>query len=325
MPVSDAMEVYREALRTRRAGRDLEVTATDWPGVKPAFYADSRVLSENALRVFEDLEETHRPFGLVDTQGNSVQDLFADSWLYKKYGAWANLNSALRSTGRYVMEKALPGIKSCPYSRVLQARLAPIKPDLTPFDNDKRGLDTLRGVASPGAVLNASLFTSLIRVLPRLSRLHPRIGRDETQFASNSAALLNEPLSHPQQWAMPFVLTLGTLDELLTDRFLDDELAQRYTSVKASPRGGDRLAWAISTKDFCIKEEVEVVSRVHGSEVVSNDGSRREVILYPAGTRLGDIAIDEPVIGCPGNRLAHAMWQRIVRIAVEQCLWENAN
>lgn len=313
------MEAYRDALQIRRQGGDLAVVSLEWPSIKPLFYADSRILSEGALKVFDQLEETHPPFGLVDEEGESITDLFAETNLTPFYGPWSNLNTALRTTGRYVMETALPGIESCPYAGVLQEKLQPTRPDLKPFDHDERGLDTLRSVATPGAMLNASLFTSLIRVMPRLARLHGETRSNQEQFAINSVHLLNEPLSHPQQRAAAFVFCLGSLGELLKSGFLPDELAQEYTKIEPSNKGGNRLAWAIPTQDFRLRAPVTVTSRVESSERNTDTSLRAS---YPIGTRLGDIAVDEPTIGCPGNRLAHAVWQRTVKVVVNQSLWE---
>lgn len=77
-------------------------------GVKPDFYADARLLSEDALRVFEGLKEQFPPYGLVTHNGNIFQ-------LKPERSPWTQLSSALRATGHYVFEHAKPSVIECPY------------------------------------------------------------------------------------------------------------------------------------------------------------------------------------------------------------------
>jgi hypothetical protein len=313
--MSEAKMQYTEALKDRRAGiaSSLGSSAT-FEEAKPDFYADARILSEDALEVFEDLKGQYPPYGLVDYVGNPLQNLKSATQ------PWHRLYSALGSTGHHIFEKAVPSVASCPYHQVLADRLGPTVPPLTPFDNNQRGLDTLRNVVTPGGVLNSPLFVSLIRRLPALQQLHGSLSDSET-FARNSKSLLREPLAHPQQWATAFVYTLGDLRDLLTDNYLNNGLARVYSKVEQTSDGQERLAWAIPTEEFTIHREVTVADRTRGSET-DHDGDHWAT--YPVGTKLKDIEVNEPLIGCPGDRLARAMWDRVVDVVVGEELWNKA-
>jgi hypothetical protein len=228
---------------------------------------------------------------------------------------------ALRVTGHAVIEQAQPRIDSCPYHEVIAKKLGDAALRLEPIDHNERGLDSLRSAVAPGAVLNAPLFASLLRRLPGIQELHGSKS-DPEAFAHNSVSLLHEPLAHPQQWAAGFVYSLGSLAELLRDSFLNDELALRYTKVERNASGKERLAWAMPTEEFTLRQEVRVTSRVLGSERDEADDTNST--LYPIGTRLAEIEVDEPTIGCPGNQLAFAMWHRAIGAIVGENLWELA-
>ena len=312
--MSEATTQYSEALKARRAGVASELGAdATLLEVKPDFYADARILSEDALSVFEGLKEQFPPYGLVDRTGEPLQNLRASAQ------PWHQLYSALSATGHYVFEQATPAIASCPYHEVLDDRLGKTYPLLAPFDNDERGLDTLRNVVTPGGELNAPLFASLIRRMPVLQRIHGST-TDPKTFARNSKSLLREPLAHPQQWAAAFVFSLGGLTELLKDSYLNDDLAKVYTKVEQTLDGQDRLVWAIPTEEFTTRWEVRVANRTRGSEI---DRAGDHFITYPAGTKLKDIEINEPTIGCPGDQLARAMWDRVIDAVVGESLWDQ--
>ena len=312
----EAREAYSDALKARRAGdASLLDGSSLFVDVKPDFYADARILSEDALRVFDDLQNTHPPYGLVSRGGSAVTRV-QDGPLKP----WLQLTIALKATGHYVVEQAKPSTTGCPYHTVLSHTLGVTRPPLLPFDHDTQGIDTLRNVVAPGAELNAVLFTSLIRRLPALQRLHGSTAGTE-HFARNSVSLLREPLAHPQQRAAAFVLSLGGMAELLTDQFLNDNLAQTYTKIEARPDGQERLAWAIPTEEFTTRWEVRVPNRTQGSETDLDGG---HVTTYPPGTKLRDIAVHEPTIGCPGDQLARAMWNRVIDVAVAENLWDSS-
>lgn len=312
--MSEAKFEYSEALKNRRAGVASELGAgATFTEVKPDFYADSRMLSEDALEVFESMVELFPPHGLVNGKGEPLQNL------QDGFNPWNALYIALSVTGHYAMEKAKPSTPSCPYHEVLSRTLGGTRKPLKPIDNNALGIDTLRDVATPGAELNAPLFVSLIRRLPAIQKLHGSTSDPEV-FARNSVSLLREPLAHPQQWATAFVFSLGNLTELVRPTFLNNTLASSYTKIETLPNGSERLAWAIPTEEFTIRQKVSVIDRTRGSETES---SGTHVTTYPIGTRLKDIRVDEPSIGCPGDQLARAMWSRVIDVVVSEGLWEQ--
>jgi hypothetical protein len=198
MFMSEAKQQYSEALKDRRQGivSKLGASAT-FLEVKPDFYADSRILSEDALKVFESFKRQYKPYGLVDPQGGGLNDLSGER-------AWRTLTRSLAVTAHRAFEEAEPSVVACPYHEALSRSLGGTRTPLRSLDGNVRGLDTLRHVVTPGGELNAPLFTSLIRRLPDLQRLHGGTS-DPEEFARNSVTLLREPLAHPQQWAVGFV------------------------------------------------------------------------------------------------------------------------
>lgn len=306
--------LYSEALKARRAGIASELGSdATLLSVKPDFYADARILSEDALGVFEGLTEQFPPYGLVNRTGESLHDLKSSP------RPWHQLYGALAATGHFVFEQAKPTLGSCTYHEVLSSRLGRTNPALAPFDNDEHGLDTLRNAVTPGGELNAPLFVSLIRRMPALQQLHGGTS-DREAFARNSQSLLREPLGHPQQWAAAFVYSLGSLSELLTDSYLNDELASSYTKLEQLPHSQERLAWAIPTEEFTTRFGVRVADRTRGSET---DRDGEHWTSYPVGTKLKDIQLNEPTIGCPGDQLARAMWERVIDVTVGENLWDR--
>lgn len=310
----EAIEQYHSELRDRRMGIPSSVNGeASFIEAKPPFYADARLLSESALEVFNKLPETHPPYGLAYPDGNPVKTLMDGE------SPWISLFYGLRSTGRFVMEEAIPGTTVCPYHEVLQAHLGSTVPELRPMDHNLYGLDTLRAVSTPGAELNASLFVSLIRRLPALRTLHGD-SSDLEDFSRASVAILREPLAHPVARAAGFVYSLGSITQLLQPSFFADELALNFTHVE-TVSGRNRLNWSKPTEDLTLLQGVYVSDRVNGSELDAND----QKTYYPRGTRLGDIDVEsgEPTLGCPGNKLAFAMWDRLVDVALAESLWDR--
>lgn len=193
--MSEAVDRYKQALKNRRNGimSELGPEAT-FAEIKSEFYADSRVLSEDALKVFNGLPDAHPPYGLVGYTGT-------DYPLKTSREPWQQISRALQASGHTAFEQATPSITACPYHETLARKLGNTITTLAPFDNNELGLDTLRAVATPGAELNAPLFVSLARRVPAIQRLHGSNG-DSEAFARNSVSLLREPLGHPQQWAL---------------------------------------------------------------------------------------------------------------------------
>ena len=313
--MSEAIDQYKNALKARRAGVASELGAeATLLEIKGDYYADARMLSEDALLVFEDIKSEFPPYGLMGMSGEPLTDLQDSS------RPWYDLTRALSATGQLVFDRAIPSIVQCPYHQVLTDTVGKTYPPLSPMDNDERGLDTFRNAVTPAAKLNAPFFTSIIRRMPALQELHGS-HTDPELFARNSISLLREPLSHPQQWAAAFVYSLGALQELLTDEFLGNNIALTYTKLEKLPDGTERLAWAIPTEDFTTRFEIRVADRTRGSEIQQKAD---HVTVYPVGTRLKDIKVDEPVIGCPGDQLARANWNRTIDVVVGEGLWRQA-
>jgi len=267
-----------------------------------------------ALTVFRGFKDQYPPYGLVDTEGAPI------TTLPEARNPWLALTFALRSTARTAVERAMPTTNACPYHEAVARRIGSAVTPLKPFDDNEHGLDTLRQAVRLGAELNAPLFTSLIQRIPALQRLHGNTA-DVEPFARNSVVLLDQPLQHPQQLARAFVYSLGALDELFTSNFLNDDIARAYTKVETM-HGADRLNWATPTATFDLelRMPVDVLDRIHGSELEPNDA---HTTIYPIGTRLGDIAVTEPTIGCPGNLLAHAVWQQAIDVVVGEGMWSQ--
>lgn len=308
--MSDPMEQYKAALISRRRGGIGELGPdTSFVGVKPDFYADARVLSEDALaQVFGELKESYPPYGVIREDGSGPLD---------EKPSMIKLAMSLSATGRFAIEKASPSVKACPYHETI----APPQlggEDLEPYDNNERGLDTLRSVVAPGAMLNSPLFVSLVKRMPAIQRLHGDKSDPEV-FTRASVSLLREPLGHPQQWAKAFVYSLGTLATIMTDDFFDDYLAKSFTRVEENPDGRTRLGWSRLTEDLLLLTSVTVKDRSRGPEI----GPESILTKYPKGTRLGDIKITEPTIGCPGDQLARAMWDRTIDVFVGESLWDR--
>jgi hypothetical protein len=72
------------------------------------------------------------------------------------------------------------------------------------------------------------------------------------------------------------------------------------------------------TEKFTLRQDTTVISRALSAEL---DGDQ-QIVVYPAGTRLEDISINEPTIGCPGKQLAFAMWDRTIDAIVRERLWD---
>lgn len=150
---------------------------------------------------------------------------------------------------------------------------------------------------------------------------------DTASLAKASARqLLQEPLNHPQQYAKPFIFCLadgyrGTDIAFQRDSFMPDTLIADSVQLDSMAEGQEILGWSKPTLDFILRAQVSVVNRLEGSE---RDTSGDHVSVYPAGTRLGDIRVDEPTIGCPGNQMAYEMWGQAVDTIVGMRLWEAA-
>lgn len=194
---------------------------------------------------------------------------------------------------------------------------------LTSYDHDVRGVDSLRARVVPGAQFAPALIVNLISRMHMLKQLHGAQSAHWDLAQHSAKSLLEEPLLHPQQWAKAFIFTLargyGNEDAAMhRDTFLDEETAAKYTELRTDPRTGrEVIGWALPTEDFILRAAVKVADRTRGNEMEAGDHQQ----VYPMGTRLGDITVTEPRIKCPGFRLAYAMWDTAVDVAIQENLW----
>ena len=93
--------------------------------------------------------------------------------------------------------------------------------------------------------------------------------------------------------------------------------------LETTQYGIQRVAWSESTEELRTTVEVAVADRNKGPERASRGAEH--VTVYPAGTRLGDIAITEEVIGCPGRALAYRTWLQACDVFEGQGLWEQTS
>lgn len=141
---------------------------------------------------------------------------------------------------------------------------------------------------------------------------------------SSKYPLLREPLAHPQQHAKAFVFTLvdgisGTDFGFDRDEFMPDDVIQSYTHLTSNQQSNEAIGWSKPTEDFTIRASVKVADRLRGSEVEDGD----HITTYPIGTRLGDIVVTEPTVGCPGSQMAYQLWDRSIEIATAENLWQS--
>lgn len=71
--MTEAKQQYQEALYSRRQGHVSAADgSTSFAAVKPEFYADSRILSEDVLATLRSLDGSHPPYGLVSSMGETI-------------------------------------------------------------------------------------------------------------------------------------------------------------------------------------------------------------------------------------------------------------
>lgn len=298
--VRDGRRQFGQALAARRRG---ELSAADsntpYERVKPDFYADSNLLIRDVTMAFGE-------------QRVSAGDKVGVA------GSWDTLETSLMMAVKraFVAAGTFGTVRECPYHQVLGERLGGMS--LPPVDRDVFGYDTLCAVSLPGGVSAPALIVNLVRRMQQMRAQH-EVGVGVEQLArASSGPLLAQPLAHPQQHAKAFMFTLaegvnGSESFLDRDTFMPEWLIEKYTCAMETVDGRAAIGWAISTEDFVLRTAVTVADRTKGSEM--QPGEHQTV--YPAGTRLGDIAVTEPTIGCPGSKLAYAMWERTIDVAVD--------
>lgn len=313
----ETRRLYRQELRDRRSGKPTEMgLSTPFNETKAAFYADGRLIIDDVRAVYQGFREQYPPYGLVDRRKRPVTNFDSAS-----ASSWIRLESAISSTAKAAFDQAKPSlIDSCPYSGALQ-NLGRVP--LAAIDGNHRGLDRLREVTAPGATLAPAIIINILRRVPAMAILHNATVSPE-QLARNSAhSLLSEPLHHPQQYARAFVFCLGEGDggtdrALRRDSFLPDELISAYTQLDIGVTGKERIKWSMPTTDFLTRAQLHIANRLLGSET---DFKGDHITTYPIGTRLGDIEVHEPTIGCPGNEMAYEMWDQAIDVIVGEDLW----
>jgi hypothetical protein len=294
-----------------------------FPEVKAEFYADAYGLSEETMAQWMRLGASHPPYGLATRTGTPIERIRTPGG--SEYRGWLRLEGALSDTATYAFENTRPGnLNSCPYAAVLRKSVGILGKGAQPVDNDEFGLDTFRSRTLPGAQFAPTTIVGLMRAMGRLKQLHGAKSSSSILAQNSARSLLSEPLYHAQQWAKPFIFTLGKGDgvsdgRLQRDTFLDDDTAERYTKLEVDGAGNEIIAWSMPTEDFALRVAVRVADRTRGHETEPGDHQR----VYPAGTRLGDIEVTEPTIKCPGFRLAYAMWNTAVMVAAEENLWAD--
>lgn len=313
-----ARREYGEQLRLRKAGfsghLDPDATLVE---AKPSFYADAHLLIDNVREVYGDFRKTAPPYGLVDWNNEPFVGFEGN----KKRG-WTRLEQLMSVTARKAFEVVTPPATGCPYHEVLRnLGHIPLKPTIVQSPDMER----LREIVFPGAQFAPATIVNILKRMPAMAAAnHART--DVETLAHNSAhALLQEPLHHSQQHAKAFTFCLadgvsGTDAAIDRAHFMPDDVIERYTQLSKDPAGREVVTWSMPTDDFVLRASVHVTNRLAGSE---RDISGDHIDLYPIGTRLGDIRVDEPTIGCPGSQLAYDMWDQALDVIVGEGLWHQ--
>jgi hypothetical protein len=316
--ISPERSEYERILRERRQGHPSELgpdaTLTE---AKPHFYADARLLIDGVTKAYRGLRTAHPPYGLLDSQGDSVTSLRSGQ------RGWTQLEATMARSATVAFNATSTGVTRCPY---IPALINLIETKLEPVDNNEHGLDRLREITVPGARLAPTTIVNLLRRIPEMGRLHGATVSNEALARNSVVSLLDEPLHHPQQWAKPFNFCLATGVDgpqgsgIDRSDFLPEERILALTKLGTDQRDNERLEWAMPTANFPLLIDVYVVNRSLGSE---SDLAGDHVTVYPAGQRLGDIAVNEPTIGCPGAILAREMWAQGIDAITGEGMWDR--
>lgn len=314
---STARQQFGHVLAARKQGIASDADeSTPFADLKPEYYADAKLLSGAVLEVFEGYRDTHPPYGLVDARGNTVTEIQPT----RRFGRWMGLEVVFNSTMRAAFNEADSPVPSCPYHEVIGRKLG--RAMLDPKDDNRQGIDTLREVSAPGGLAAAALVVNLLKRMPAMKDIHGATEEVSALAVNSKRTLLSKPLSHPQQHAKAFVFTLvdgmmGTDITFDRDLFLPDGLIRAYTNLQSNRMINEAIGWSTSTEDFRLRANVRVANRLLGPEF--EDGEHQ--ITYPIGTRLGDIQVSEPTIGCPGSQMAYTLWDRAIEVATAEELW----
>lgn len=316
---SGARQEYGEQLRLRKAGVPGELTQeATLVDAKPLFYADARLLVGKVQEVYASYRQSAPPYGLLDDQGEPFTGFSG-----RGKRPYLQLEGLLSSTARHAFEEVTPPSTGCPYHETLR-NLGSIS--LNPEHPSSPDVERLREITFPGAELAPVTIVNILKRIPAIAELHGASADLETLARNSAHTLLREPLRHPQQLAKAFTFSIGEGkrgSDFMVDRdnFMPSDVIERYTRIVINNRGQEVIAWSIPTEDFTLRASVHVVNRLEGPEF---ELEGEHTTLYPIGTRLGDIEITEPTIGCPGNQLAYDMWDQAIDFIVGEQLWEQA-
>ncbi len=316
---SEARRDYGEQLRQRKAGvpssLDPSASLTE---AKPHFYADAHILVDNVREVYANFRSTAPPYGLVQPNGEPFtgfsQPMNKD---------WVPLERLLSSTAQKAFEAVIPPETGCPYHGALQ-NLGHIP--LKPLVSQSTGTERLREIVFPGAQFAPATIVNILRRMPAMARANGASVDTETLARNSAHTLLQEPLHHPQQYAKAFTFCLGDGlrgSDFVLDRnsFMPSDIIESYTQLGTNLSGQEAVEWSQPTTNFVLRADVHVANRLEGLE---RDMQGDHIVVYPVGTRLGDIKVDEPTIGCPGSQLAYDMWDQAIDVIVAERLWEQA-
>ncbi len=316
--ISNARREYGGQIRERKTGvaSTLGSDAT-LIEAKPHFYADARLLIDRVREVYAGYRSIAPPYGLFDAKGEPFRG-FGD-----RERRWVNLERLISATARKAFEAVAPPETGCPYHNALQ-NLGHIP--LQPSTAQEPDVERLREVVFPGAQFAPATIVNILKRMPAMATAHRASLDTETLARNSNRTLLQEPLHHPQQHAKAFTFCLadgmGGTDWIIDrDNFMPDDVIDGYTKLGTNAAGHEAIVWSIPTVDFVLRASVHVANRIEGPEAEMNGD---HITLYPAGTRLGAIALNEPTIGCPGSQLAYDMWDQATDVIANEDLWQPA-
>lgn len=307
---------YSDAIARARTGEASTIPDAETPfgEVKVDFYADARVVSEAVLGVLKSFETITNPHGLVNKEGEPDM-----GWMYEE-DPWEGLEHALYNTISVAFGRVQPPLAACPYHFMLAEKMH--QSNLRPKIDNVSGLETLRSTIAPGGLAAPALTVGLVRRMPAMRLVHG-LDTPSAELARNSRGLLKAPLAHAQQHAKAFMFTLvnGSSKSNFTfsrEKFLPIDVIRENTKATITRGGREKIEWSKPTSEFVLRGGVTVPSRVKGSSKV-REGDHMQ--FYPIGTKLGDIVVDEPVFGCPGDMMAYWIYDKTINIAEAENLW----
>jgi hypothetical protein len=313
---------YGEQLALRRAGlaSDLPSDAS-WEETKPHFYADAHQLIDNVREQYAAVRENNPPYGLVDIQGQPFTGTMSGRPL-----TWIGLEVLLIGTARAAFEKAEPPVTGCPYHEAL-SNIGGL-PSYQPVTGHGEGNDRLATITYPGAYFAPLTIIGFLRKVPAIGDMLSATVDPETLAKNSSHTFLEQPLNHAQQHAKAFSLAIadGYFDDkgnsgVDRNTFFPEDVVHDFLALGENRRGQEAIVWSKPTTDLILRTAVLVADRTKGSEDDLNGGHQ---VLYPAGTRLGDIEVTEPTIRCPGSQMTYDLYKHALTTIVDLAMWTHA-